>query len=56
MPKLPFWLVAMETRFSYQNAQFCYIFMKLWIKLKLHVAMLYIRQMVIILSYWVILW
>ncbi len=56
MPKLPFWLVAMESSLSYQNGQFCHIFIKLWIKPKLPVAMVYIMQMVLKLGHWVILW
>ena len=56
VPKLPFLLVAMEASLSYQNGQFCHIFMKLWIQPKLHVAMVYIMQMVLKLGHWVILW
>ena len=48
VPKLPFgWLHAQETSLSYQNAQFCHIFIKLWVKPKLHDGMLYIRQVVL---------
>ncbi len=54
--KLPFWLVAIETSLSYQNGQFCQIFMKLWIKPKQQVAMVYITQMVLKLALWVFLW
>ena len=56
VPKLPFWLVAMETSLSYQNGQFCHIFMKLWIKPRLHVAIVYFMQMLLKLGHWVILW
>ena len=56
VPKLPFCLVAMATSLSHQNGQFCLIFVKLWIKPKLHVASVNITHMIMKLGYCVILW